>query len=122
VTPLVGGLDQLDELVRHSSERIADFCRSGAASESAVHLSSRSRLLVGAVRNAAADALIVTRSADRQAVCSRACPLAGQRRRHGGPPVPRAGSRRAETKRRQARRAAFGLVPQQPARIGTNII
>ena len=67
VTPLV---DELDELASESSEHIADVCRSSAASESAVHLSFRSRLLAGAVRNAAADALIVTRSADRQAIAA----------------------------------------------------
>jgi uncharacterized membrane protein YccC len=65
VTLLVG---ELDELVRESAGRIADFCRSSAASESAVYLSFRARRLAGAVRNAAADALIVTRRADRQAV------------------------------------------------------
>ena len=70
VTPLVDELDQLHDLVRDSSERIADFCRSSAATESAVHLSFRSRLLAGAVRNAAADALVVTRRADRQAVAA----------------------------------------------------
>jgi hypothetical protein len=70
VTPLVGELDQLGELVGDSSERIAEFCRSSVPSDSAVHLSFRSRLLAGAVRNAAADALIVTHRADRQSIAA----------------------------------------------------
>ena len=67
VTPLV---DELDELVRQNAGRIGDLCRSSAAPPTAVHLSFRSRLLAGAVRNAAADVLIVTRSADAVAVAA----------------------------------------------------
>lgn len=95
-TPLV---DELDELVRASSHRVTDFCRSSAASESAVYRSFTARLLAGAVRNVAADALIVTRSADRQAVAAeRARWLRGP----GAAAVPRARIPSLDALRRRA--------------------
>ncbi len=83
VTPLV---DELDELARESAGHIAELCRSSAASESAVHRSFHVRLLAGAVRNAAADALILTRRADRKAVAAERARWQGAA---GGPAVRR---------------------------------